>query len=53
MFAPPVWKGPSGIQSVGFDPFADYDLDSKDQRGTVPTHYGTREQLARCVAMQL
>jgi alpha-amylase len=51
VWLPPVWKGASGIQSVGYDPFDDYDLGSKDQRGTVPTRYGTREQLARCVAM--
>ena len=51
VWLPPVWKGASGIQSVGYDPFDDYDLGSKDQQGTVPTRYGTREQLARCVAM--
>jgi alpha-amylase len=51
VWLPPVWKGASGIHSVGYDPFDDYDLGSKDQRGTRPTRYGTREQLARCVAM--
>src|SRR5271163_2483536 len=51
VWLPPVWKGASGIHSVGYDPFDDYDLGSKDQRGTLPTRYGTREQLARCVAM--
>lgn len=51
VWLPPVWKGASGIQSIGYDPFDDYDLGSKDQRGTIPTRYGSREQLARCVAM--
>ncbi len=51
VWLPPLWKGDSGIHSVGYDPFDDYDLGSKDQKGTVPTRYGTREQLARCVAM--
>lgn len=51
VWLPPVWKGASGIRSVGYDPFDDYDLGSKDQQGTIPTRYGTREQLARCVAM--
>jgi alpha-amylase len=51
LWLPPVWKGDSGIHSVGYDPFDDYDLGSRDQKGTVPTRYGTREQLARCVAM--
>ena len=51
VWLPPVWKGASGIQSIGYDPYDDYDLGAKDQRGTRPTRYGTREQLARCVAM--
>ena len=37
--------------SVGYDPFDDYDIGSKDQRGFVSSRYGTREQLERCVAM--
>ena len=51
VWLPPVWKGASGIQSIGYDPFDDYDVGAKDQKWTVPTRYGTREQLARCVAM--
>jgi alpha-amylase len=51
VWLPPVWKGASGTFSVGFDLFDDYDLGSKDQKGTIPTRYGTREQLARCVAI--
>ncbi len=51
VWLPPVWKGASGIHSVGYDPFDDYDLGTKDQKWAVPTRYGTREQLARCVAM--
>ncbi|MCA1685687.1 MAG: hypothetical protein LC745_06805 [Planctomycetia bacterium] len=51
VWLPPVWKGASGTFSVGFDVFDDYDLGSKDQKGTRPTRYGTREQLARCVAI--
>jgi alpha-amylase len=51
IWLPPPYKGASGGVSNGYDPFDDYDLGSKDQRGTVPTHYGTREQLQRCAAM--
>lgn len=50
VWLPPVWKGSSGTFSVGYDVFDDYDLGSKNQMGSVPTRYGTREQLARCVA---
>ncbi len=37
--------------SDGNGPFDDYDIGSKDQEGTVPTRFGSREQLQRCVAM--
>jgi alpha-amylase len=50
IWLPPLTKGGSGKDSVGYDVFDDYDLGSKNQKGTVPTHYGTREQLGRCVA---
>lgn len=51
VWIPPVLKGASGGYSAGYDPFDDYDIGSKDQKGTVPTRYGNRDQLARCVAM--
>ena len=51
IWLPPVWKGASGTFSVGFDVFDDYDLGSKNQKGSLPTRYGTREQLERCVAI--
>ena len=51
VWLPPVCKANGGTYSVGFDPFDDYDLGSKDQKGTIPTRYGTREQLERCVAI--
>jgi len=51
IWIPPVTKGGSGRASVGYDVFDDYDIGSKNQKGTVATRYGTREQLMRCVAM--
>jgi alpha-amylase len=51
IWLPPVTKGASGKDSAGYDVFDDYDLGSKNQKGTVATHYGTREQLTRCVAV--
>ena len=51
LWLPPVTKGASGTLSIGYDVFDDYDLGSKNQKGSVPTRYGTREQLARCVAV--
>ena len=51
LWLPPVLKGNAGVSSVGYDPFDDYDIGSKNQKGNIATRYGTREQLARCVAM--
>jgi len=51
VWLPPATKGALGTQSLGYDVFDDYDLGSKDQKGSIPTRYGTREQLQRCVAV--
>ncbi len=51
IWLPAPTKGASGTSSSGFDEFDDYDLGSKNQKGAIPTRYGTREQLARCVAV--
>ena len=51
IWLPPPLKGASGSFSSGYDEFDDYDLGAKDQKGTIPTRYGTRELLQRCAAM--
>lgn len=51
IWLPCALKGASGGYSSGYDPFDDYDLGDKNQMGTIPTHYGTREQLERLCAM--
>jgi alpha-amylase len=51
VWLPPVCKSANGTGSTGFDPFDDYDLGSKNQRGTIPTRFGDRERLERCVAI--
>ena len=51
VWLPPALKGAAGGYSDGYDPFDDYDLGSKNESGTVPTRYGSREQLERCCAM--
>ena len=43
-------KGNSGGYSMGYDPFDDYDLGSKNQKSTLPTRFGTREALQRACA---
>lgn len=37
-------KGAGGGYSVGYDPYDLFDLGEFDQKGTVPTKYGTKEQ---------
>ena len=51
LWIPCALKGASGGYSSGYDPFDDYDLGDKNQMGTIPTHYGTRQQLERTCAM--
>jgi alpha-amylase len=51
IWLPPPLKGASGSFSSGYDLFDDYDLGAKNQKGTIPTRYGTREKLQRCAAM--
>jgi alpha-amylase len=50
IWLPPPYKG-EPVMSEGYGVFDDYDLGSKSQNGSIPTRYGTREQLARCVAI--
>jgi alpha-amylase len=50
VWIPSPLKGASGGYSMGYDPYDDYDLGSKNQMYTLPTRFGTREQLQRSVA---
>lgn len=48
LWLPPPAKAGS-VFSVGYDPFDPFDLGDKDQRGTVRTRYGTKQELLRAV----
>jgi len=50
---PPVLKTSAGAApgADGYGPFDDYDLGAKNQCFSIPTRFGTREQLQRCVAV--
>src|SRR6476469_9672882 len=50
LWLPPPTKGASGY-SIGYDLWDPFDLGDKDQRGTVATHYGTKEELIRLVRL--
>jgi galactose oxidase len=53
VWLPPSLKAAAGASSSadGYGLFDDYDIGSKQQKGSVPTRYGSREQLQRCVAV--
>jgi len=53
IWLPPVLKTSSGASpgADGYGPFDDYDIGSKKQKGSIPTRFGTREQLQRCTAI--
>ncbi len=50
---PPFCKTESGAapNADGYGKFDDYDLGTKDQFYSVPTRFGTAEQLRRCIAV--
>ena len=41
---PPAYKGNGGGYSVGYDAYDLFDLGEFDQKGTVPTKYGSKDQ---------
>jgi alpha-amylase len=50
---PTLTKAEQGIgeAALGYSVFDDCDIGSRNQKGTVPTRYGNREQLTRCAAV--
>jgi alpha-amylase len=49
VWLPPAYKGMSGGYDVGYGVYDMYDLGEFDQKGSVRTKYGTREQYLRAV----
>ncbi len=53
IWLPPAYKGAQGRSDVGYGVYDLYDLGEFDQKGTVPTKYGTKEEYLEAVrAMQ-
>ncbi len=53
VWLPPAYKGAQGIHDVGYGAYDLYDLGEFDQKGTVPTKYGTKDEyLAAIKALQ-
>ena len=49
IWLPPAYKGQAGINDVGYGVYDLYDLGEFDQKGTVPTKYGTKEEYLTCI----
>lgn len=49
VWLPPAYKGAAGAKSVGYDVYDMYDLGEFNQKGSVRTKYGTREEYLEAV----
>ncbi|WP_295121084.1 alpha-amylase [uncultured Chitinophaga sp.] len=49
LWFPPAYKGKEGTNSVGYDAYDIYDLGEFDQKGTVRTRFGTREEYEKAI----
>lgn len=49
IWLPPAYKGSDGANDVGYAVYDLYDLGEFDQKGSIPTKYGTKEEYLRAV----
>ena len=49
IWLPPAYKAAGGGTSVGYDVYDKYDLGEFDQRGSIPTKYGSKEEYLSCI----
>lgn len=49
VWLPPAYKAHSGTQDVGYGVYDLYDLGEFDQKGTIPTKYGTKDQYLNAI----
>ena len=53
VWMPPAYKGSAGVKDVGYGVYDLWDLGEFDQKGSVPTKYGTRREfVAAVIALQ-
>lgn len=50
VWLPPAYKGANGQKDVGYGVYDLYDLGEFDQKGSVPTKYGTKEEYIAAVS---
>jgi len=49
VWIPPAYKGMAGVNDVGYSGYDLYDLGEFDQKGTVATKYGTKDELIAAI----
>lgn len=49
LWLPPAYKGYNGINDVGYGVYDIYDLGEFDQKGSVPTKYGTKDEYIEAI----
>ncbi|MBP3853367.1 MAG: alpha-amylase [Erysipelotrichaceae bacterium] len=49
IWMPPAYKGHQGMQDVGYGVYDLYDLGEFDQKGSIPTKYGTKEEYLQAI----
>lgn len=50
LWLPPAYKGQGGINDVGYGVYDLYDLGEFDQKGTIRTKYGTKDEYLEAIA---
>ncbi len=49
VWLPPAYKGQGGTHDVGYGVYDYYDLGEFDQKGSVPTKYGTKDEYLEAI----
>jgi len=49
VWLPPAYKGAGGLNEVGYAVYDTYDLGEFDQKGSIPTKYGTKEEYLEAI----
>ncbi|MEG1383587.1 MAG: alpha-amylase [Erysipelotrichaceae bacterium] len=50
VYLPPAYKGNGGDQDVGYGVYDVYDLGEFNQKGSIPTKYGTKKEYLKAIA---
>lgn len=50
IWLPPAYKGAAGKSDVGYGVYDTYDLGEFDQKGSVPTKYGTKKEYLKAIS---